>query len=580
MSFLKAFFASFLALVAFCFLSFLVLVIFVAIASSGSEVAISKNSILKLDLDGPINERQRDNPLAGLSVGDDQNIGLLQLLDAIHHAKSDNNISGIVLQVSEPRTGFSTLEEIRGALADFKKSGKWIYAYGEDYSDGAYYLSSVADKVFLNPAGMIEFDGLTVEISFYKKLLDKLEIKPEVFRVGEYKSAVEPFLLDKMSPQNRLQLTQLANGIYGQVLTEIGQSRSLPASRLRQISDSLLVQSPELAVRYGLIDSLTYEDGFKHFLKSVVGIGDHDKLHFVGYNAYHKSYKDNTDAKDQIAVIVAEGAIQGGDDDQWNVISSDRFVKEINRAAENTSVKAIVLRVNSPGGEFQASDVIWNAIHEARKKKPVIASMSDYGASGGYYISMACDTIVAEPTTITGSIGIFGLTFDLSNFLGDKLGITFDKVSTGNYQTNFTMTRPLSDGEKAYLQHTLDRNYATFTEKAADGRAVPVDSILKVASGRVWIGTDAMQRHLIDTLGGFDEALSIAAGAAHISKYQVRFYPPEKSILEKLLNAGEDLETQSMKHSMGETYTWYQQCRQVLQESGVQARMPFKLSIH
>jgi protease-4 len=589
MSFGKAFLSSCLgaltALVIFIFLSVVLVASMVSGLSEEKKVAVEDNSVLHLKLDAQITELQQENPLAGLPIpgGDNEKIGLIQLKEAIGHAKSDDNIKGIYLEVSHPMTGFSSLEEIRESLIDFRKSGKWVLAYNEVMSEGAYYLASAADKVYLNPEGELEFNGLTVSIGFYKKLFDKLEIKPQIFRVGEFKSAVEPFMLEKMSPANRLQLTSLANSIYDEMLAGIATSRNMDKQRLEEISDKMLVRDAKLSVELGLVDSLLYRDQFLQLMKNKLNVDDDKDIKLVKYSRYRKSFSNYKSSKNEIAVIVADGTIMPGEASQSEqIIGADTFVEEIRKARKNDNIKAIVLRINSPGGEFRSSDMMWREIELATKAKPVIASMSDYAASGGYYLAMGCDTIVAQPHTITGSIGIFGMMFDLSNFLGDKLGITFDEVRTGEFGDTYTVTRPLTDQEKTIIQKSLDEHYATFTTKAAAGRHVSNDDILKIASGRVWTGKQALENNLVDVLGGFNDAVRIAAEKAGVKDdYKLGFYPKQKNFLEELLtNIEENSKTNTLKTEMGDMYIWYDQAQKIKNFQGAQARMPFDLQFH
>lgn len=588
MSFGKAFLSSCLgaltAMIAFFFLTIIFFSALVSGLSEDKQVQVSDNSVLHLELDAQVNELEVDNPLAGLPVpgGDVRKVGLLHLKQAIEHAKDDDKIKGIYLDVSQPMAGFSSIEEIRASLADFRESGKWVVAYNETMSEGAYYLSSVADEVYLNPQGEIEFNGLTASIGFYKKLFDKWQVKPQIFRVGEFKSAVEPFVLEKMSDENRLQLDAMANSIYDHLLAGIAESRNIDKKRLEEISDQMLVRNAESAVELGLVDSLVYRDEFRAVLKNKLGLDEDDDINFVKYSKYRKSYSTYKRSGNEIAVIVAQGTIMPGDGNQQDqVIGGDRFVEELRKARQDDDIKAIVLRVNSPGGEFRASDMIWREMTLAREVKPVIASMSDYAASGGYYIAMAADTIVAQPTTITGSIGIFGIIFDLSSFLGNEIGITFDEVRTGEYGDTYTVTRPLSVAEKKYIQTSLDEYYDTFTSKAADGRDMPHEELRKVASGRVWTGQQALERNLVDVLGGFDDAVKIAAEKAGIADdYKVRFYPTPKNFFEEFIaSLEENAQADGMKEQMGDMYYRYQNARKVLQYQGAQARMPFELTI-
>jgi protease-4 len=584
MNFWKSFLAAFLALIVFSFVAFIFLIGIIGGLAAEEKVVVAENSVLHLKLDAQITELQVENPLAGLPFSSEvPKIGLLQLKDAIKHAKDDASIKGIYLEVSYPVAGFSSIEEIRQSLLDFRKSGKWVVAYDEVMSEGAYYLASAADKIYLNPEGEIEFNGLTIEISFFKRLFDKLEIKPQIFRVGEFKSAVEPFILEKMSPENRLQLTELANSIYGFTLQRIGEARNIPADKLKEISDKMLVHSAAEAKQYGLIDELYYKDQLIDELKGRLSLSKDDDIKFIKYNKYRKTYSNYKSSKNEIAVIVADGTIMPGKaNDQQQVIGADTFVEEIRKAREDDDIKAIVLRVNSPGGEFRASDMMWREIQLARKAKPVIASMGDYAASGGYYLAMGCDTIVAQPHTITGSIGIFGMMFDMSGFLGNKLGITFDEVRTGEFGEMYTVSRPLTEAEKNFWQKYLDIHYDTFTGKAAEGRGIPVEDIKKVASGRVWSGAQAQERKLVDALGGFDDALKIAAESAGVADdYKVRFYPEQRPFLEHLISQlEENAKADAIKSELGESYIWYQQLNKIKTYQGEQARLPFEIQLH
>jgi len=584
MSFFKTFFASLLALVVFVFISLILFIGLLSGLTAEKEVIVSDNSVLHLNLDAEITEQQIDNPFEGLPLpgGDRRNIGLLQLKQAISEAKTDSKIKGIFLNVSYPMTGFSTLQEIRQSLIDFRESGKWVVAYSDFMSEQAYYMATAADKVYLNPEGDVEFNGLAIELTFFKKMFEKLEIKPEIFRVGEFKSAVEPFMLEKMSDANRLQLTQMVNSIYDYVLTGISESRNIPKERLKEISDKMLSRNAKLSVELNLVDSLLYYDEVLDELKNRLSLEKSSKVRFVKYNRYSKTVNaPNFSSPNEVAVIVADGTIMPGRADE-GVIGSDTFIEEIRKARENDKIKAIVIRVNSPGGSFQASDMMWREITLTTKQKPVIASMSDYAASGGYYLSMGCDTIVAQPHTITGSIGIFSILFDASGLMGNKLGITTDQVKTGEYGQLITMSRPLTDAEKNIWQTRTEEIYETFTGKAADGRNMSKENLKKVASGRVWTGTQAKENGLVDVLGGYDDAIRIAAEKAGISdNYKVRLYPRVKTFYQQLMEGlEENAKVSTLKKEMGQYYMYYQSWERVKTYQGIQARMPFEFQIH
>jgi protease IV len=589
MSFGKAFLSSCLgaltALLLFCFIVVFLISGLVSGIGSDKDIVLEEKSVLHLKLDAQISELQHENPFAGLPVpgGDVKNIGLLQLKEAISHAKNDDKIKGIYIDVSYPSAGFSTIAEIRESLIDFRKSGKWVLAYGEVMSEGAYYLASAADKIYLNPEGQIEFNGLVAEVTFFKKMFEKLEIEPEIFRVGEFKSAVEPFLFEKMSPESRLQLDELLNSLYGQVLADISAERNIPTEKLKNLSDNMLVRNADEAIANGMIDSLMYRDGFNDVLKSKLDVAETKDINMVTYNKYRKSFSNFKSSKNEIAVIVADGTITPGEQegsDQF--VAGETFVEEIRRAREDDDIKAIVIRVNSPGGEFRASDMMWREVDLATKTKPVIASMGDVAASGGYYLAMACDTIVSQPNTITGSIGIFSMLFNAKDFLQNKLGITFDEERTGNFGETYTITRPLTPEEKRFLQKDVEEIYETFTSKAAQGRNMQVDDIKKVASGRVWSGEQAKERGLVDVLGGFNDAVSIAAAKAGVSDdYKLKFYPREKPFFQEIMTQlEENSEAKSMKSTLGNLYPYYLQFRKLQSYQGMQARLPYEMKIH
>jgi protease-4 len=584
MNFWKAFFASCLgSLVAMGLL--VVIIIAILSASGGQEVQVKESSILQLDLDAPINEIEKETPLAVSIVGGEgpHPIGLAQLRQTINHAKEDNNIKGIYLKVSLPRTGYTVIEEIREALLDFRESGKWVVVYSEMLSESAYYLASAADKIFLNPEGEIEFNGLSAEVVFFKRLFDKLEIKPEVFRVGEFKSAVEPFVLEKMSPENRTQLTEMINSIYDHMLDRVAASRKIPKEKLKEIADKMLVRNAGQAVEQGLVDSLLYADQVEQELKKRVGIDTDKKLEFIKYSKYKRSFSTYKSSKNEVAVVVAEGTILPGKSEKGNdVIGSESFTKEMKKVREDNEVKAVIVRINSPGGSFQASDAMWREIKLTAAKKPVIASMSDYAASGGYFLAMACDTIVAQPHTITGSIGVFSVLFDASGFLNNKIGITTEEIKTGDVGQLITMTRPLTPLEKEIWQKRTDEVYETFTGKAAEGRDVPVDSIKKVASGRVWTGAQAKQRKLVDVVGNFNDALDIALKSANLTDdYKVRYYPQyTPSFIEQIITQIEEEENgNALEEELGVYYQLYEYWNEVKTYQGTQARMPYELII-
>jgi protease-4 len=578
MSFFKTFLSSCLgALVAMIVFAFLVIAVIVSMTGEKKAI-ISSNSILHLSLDAPINELEVENPLEGIPLPGtaEANVGVLQLIRTIEHAGDDDNIRGILLEVEQPRAPYSSLNEIRQALLKFKESGKWVIAYSGNMSESAYFVASAADEIYMNPEGRFEFNGLTAQFMSFKKLLDKLSIHPQVFRVGEFKSAVEPFLQERMSEENRLQLLSIIESIQAQLLKSISDSRGIPVAELERMADNSLARDVKQAEALNLIDSALYSDDVEEILMERVGISDRDDLSLVKYSTYRKSFNPSMPSGNEIAVIVAEGTILPGesDDQTQPLVGADTYVKLIRRARLNDRVKAIVVRINSPGGEFQSSDKIWRELKLASEVKPVIASMSDYAASGGYYLAMACDTIVAQPETITGSIGIFGIMFDLSEFFDEKLGITFDEVRTGKFGEMFTVTRPLTKEEREFWQQDLDESYETFLEKAAEGRDMTKDEVRAVAAGRVWTGEEAAEIGLVDVLGGFDEAVRIATERAGVSDdYRLRYYPERKSFLELWLQQAQENQARA---DLGDLYRWYSEARKLSEYQGIQARLPFE----
>jgi protease-4 len=586
MNFFKAFLASCLgSLLAFIVLIvlavFFVMALVSGLSNGDTQTVIKENSVLHLKLDGPITENDIEDPFEGLPIpGAVSSIGLLPLKKSIEQAKQDPNIKGIYLDLSVFMSGFGVAREIRQALLDFKSSGKWIVAYSEFYTESAYYVVSAADKVYLNPEGDLEFNGLSVEVSFFKKLFDKLEIKPQIFRVGDFKSAVEPFMLDHMSAANKLQLNELISDINISMIRDIAQSRNMEVNKVKEISDKMLITNSTTAVAQGLVDSLVYFDQVQNDLRNRLGLNEKSTISFVKYNKYKKSYSNYSSSKNEIAVIVADGDIMPGKAQQ-GMIGSDTFAEEIRKARLNERVKAIVIRINSPGGSALASDVMWREIKLATEVKPVIASMSDYAASGGYYLAMACDTIVAQPTTITGSIGVFSVIFDLSSFLDNKLGITFDEVKTGDVG-GLSVTRPLTAVEKSIWQKRTEDIYDSFTTKAADGRGMTVDELRRVASGRVWTGVQAKERGLVDVLGTFNDAIDIATAKAGVSSdYKLKYYPVQKSFIQEwLMEMEENTASRQLKNELGEHFKTYEQLKKLKEYQGSQARLPYDLLIH
>lgn len=578
MAFLRNLLATILGLFIFCFLGFIFIIGIAASMGTETKPTISSNSVLNLKLNGIVAEQVAEDPLADLFPNASvRMIGLMNILSAIEKAKSDDKIVGIYLEHQFISAGFASLKEIRDALIDFKTSGKFVYSYGEYMSEGDYYLASVADSIFLHPEGLLEFNGLSANVTFWKGLFDKLDIQPEVFRVGQFKSFVEPYQQKQMSDENRLQLTELLEDVYKTYIQEVSVSRNLEAAKLNQISDELWIQIPDDAVKFKLIDRLAYEDELLTVMADQIGVASAKDIKMVNETKYLNSTED-VYSKNKIAVIVAEGDIvMGGDESS---IVGEKFAKEIREARESKSIKAIVLRINSPGGSLTASDMIWREIQLTKGVKPIIASMSDVAASGGYYIAMLCDTIVAQPTTITGSIGIFGLMFNLEKFLENKLGITHDVVKTGKYSDVMTVTRKLTPYERASIQRGVDKGYQTFITKAAAGRGVTPEDINKVGGGRVWTGNQALENGLVDVVGSFKDAVELAAASAGVSDdYRVGFYPVKKPFFEEVLSRlGEEASVRIF--SGNELLAPYaKDINRLKNMQGIQVRMPGDITI-
>jgi protease-4 len=552
----------------------IILLIFVAIigsivSSAGSDkaVAVDANSILHIDLKQAIPERTANNPLASLGIlgfDEDKSIGLKEILENIKKAKTDDNIKGILLDESYMTAGQATTEEIRNALLSFKKSGKFVVAYGEVFTQRFYYLASVADKVYINPKGYIEFSGFDSKVTFFKGALDKLGIEAQVIKVGTYKSAVEPMIMTKMSDANRLQVTSYLGSLYDHFLTGISKSRGINKDSLFNYADQMRIQQPEDALKYKLVDGLKYKDELLAELKTRLGIDHKDNISSVELADYSKSAEVTGDPSGgRIAVVYASGEIGSGEGDDEN-IGSETISKALRKVRTDNKVKAVVLRVNSPGGSSLASDVIWREVALIKKVKPIIVSMGDVAASGGYYISCAADSIFAQPNTITGSIGIFAILPNLQKLLNDKLGITFDGVKTGKFADLGDSSRPLSPAERAILQNMINHGYDDFTKAVAAGRHKTQRYVDSVGQGRVWTGAQALKIGLVDRLGNINDAIRSAAKMAKLKEYKLVAYPEQKSVFNKL---GESfstrIKTSILQSELGEDYNIYQQLKNI-----------------
>ena len=589
MKFLRNLLAVLTGLFIFSIIGFIILMGIISAASTERLVKIKDNSVLQIVMNGNLVEREVEDPLSELSLPGmgPMEMGLKEIKQAIRHAATDDKIKGIYLEPGFFSGGLASLDEIRNELEKFKESGKFILAYSEYYTEQGYFLASVADEIYLSPDyGSLELNGLNVEVAFFKGTLDKLEIEPQIFRVGEYKSAVEPFIRTGFSEENEEQITSFVNSNYDHVLQKIATSRGISFDELKNISDSMLVRNCNDAVKYNLVTKLAYSSEVRNILRDKVPpekeeeAGETAEANMVSYRKYNKSFHESEYAKDRVAVIIGTGIITPGKGDD-NSIGSEKYTELIRDARENDRVKAIVLRINSGGGSALASDVIWNEIRLASLEKPVIASLSDVAASGGYYLAMGCDSIIASPTSITGSIGIFGLILNMQGLFENKLGLTFDNVNTGKFSNLYTVTRPLNDYEKHIIQTDVERGYHIFTTKAAEGRHMELARILEVAQGRVWSGAEAKEIGLIDEFGSLEDAISIAAGKAGIEEYRVIYYPVKKNFFEQLVSElSDDVQARWLRMKTGELYPYLKIFQELGSCTGLQARMPYSIKIN
>jgi len=584
--FFKFVFASMIGVLLSVFVMFvlgiLLIIGIVSTASNESKVTIDDNTVLHLSLNYPISERTSKNPFQNLNFGGfetENNLGLKDILAHIKEAKTDSRIKGIYVDVSAIQGGFASIEEIRNTLIDFKKSGKFILAYSEVYTKGAYYLASVADKIYVNPEGMVDFKGFSTEIMFFKGALEKLDIEAQVIKVGTYKSAVEPYILDKMSKPNREQITSFLGSLYTHFLSNIAISRKIPVDSLSAIANTAAVETATDAVKFRLVDGVKYKDEVLTELKSLCGIAQKKELRSVSISDYTPQSKELSKASaDRIAVVYAVGEIVSGEGDD-ETMGSENISRAIRTARLDDKVKALVLRINSPGGSSLASDVIWREVELTKKVKPVIVSMGDVAASGGYYIACAADSIFAQPNTITGSIGVFAIIPNMKKFFNNKLGITFDEVKTSKF-SEISITRPLSDDERLLLQAEVNNIYKTFTQKVANGRHKTPEFIDNIGQGRVWTGAEAIKIGLVDRLGNITDAVKSAAKKAGLKEYKLVDYPDQKDPLKELFDDSADkVRTYFTKQELGENYNYYQKMQSVLKTTGIQSRMPYEVVI-
>ncbi|WP_219224745.1 signal peptide peptidase SppA [Pedobacter antarcticus] len=585
--FFKYVFATVVGIIISTFLIFLffIVIVFSVISSldTTSSTTVAANSVLYLNLDQTIKERTPNKTFDNLPVigsGSGKSIGFNDLITALKKAKTDDNIKCIFLNVSSPNAGKATLKEVRDAIIDFRKSKKQVIAYSEVYTQDAYYLASAADKVYLNPQGALEFKGFSSQLTFFKGAMEKIGVEAQIIRVGNYKSAVEPFINDKMSDYNRTQVSAYLGGLYDTFLNGIAETRKIPADSLYVMADTYRIKQPQDALNAKMIDGLKYKDEVLAELKKLSGLSPRQKLVSVTINDYAANLEpENSSSRDRVAVIYANGDITGGEGND-DSIGSERISRAIRKAREDDKVKAIVLRVNSGGGSALASDVIWREIVLSKKVKPVIASFGDVAASGGYYIACAADSIFVQPNTITGSIGVFGIIPNFQNLLNNKLGITFDGVKTGQYADIMSVNRPLTAGERLIIQNDVNHVYATFTSRVAEGRKKSQSYIDSIGGGHVWIGTDAVKIGLADRLGNFQDAITAAAKKAKLKEYKLVEYPQKTDPIKSFLEDGtENIRIYYAKKEFGENFMLFQQLKKAVVNSGIQARMPFEIKV-
>jgi len=581
-SFFKIFLASLLSLIIFTLILFFLFVGWIAGLASKEKPRIEAKSVLVLNLSQGFKEQEVDNPLSTFSNNEEMDVpGLYDVVRLITKAKNDKNISGIYIIADANPNGLAGSEEIRNALMDFKKSRKFIIAHGDVISQKAYYVANAADKLYLNPTGMLEWIGVSIDFVFLKGLLDKLEIQPQIFYAGKFKSATEPFRTDKMTPENKLQTTVWLNNLYNNFLIKASESRMIDTATLHQLANDGKIQTAQDALENKLVDGLKYDDQVKDEIKNKLGLGKYDRINFITINKYAKTGGFKKSGKEKIALIYAEGDIVDGNNDQRGMIASENYMKLIRKARLDKTIKAIVFRVNSGGGSALASENIWRELSLAKQDKPVVVSFGDVAASGGYYISCGADSIFAEPNTITGSIGVFGIIPNLETFFKNKLGITFDGVKTGQY-ADAGVLHPLNENEKKMVQHSIEVIYEQFKKRVADGRKKDAIYIDSIAQGRVWSGVDAIRLGLIDHFGGLQDAVNCAVRLAKISDYRLKEFPEPQNILDRIFGPSSDSYSAKMKTELGEeNFKIYQEMVRIKQMTNTsQARLPFQFFIH
>ncbi len=587
--FFKFMFASMLGFfLTFLIVSFLFIGLITSIASFAEDKAVDvkENSVLHLTFNKPIYDRTPNNPFENYDfqkMKSNTAAGLNDILKNLKKAATDNNIKGIYFDFSNIPTGISTIEEIRNAMLEFRKSGKFIISYAESYSTTAYYLSTVADEIILNPDGDILFKGLNAEIMFLKGTLDKLDIEAQIIKVGKFKSAVEPLILEKMSDANREQMQVLVNSIWGKIIESISETRGISIYDLNLIADNLDITDAEQALKHNFIDKIMYKDEVLAEIRTKLGIGEDDKINSLKMTKYTnapatKEVKKRS--RNKVAVVYAIGSIGGGEGGERE-IGSEKISKTLRKARLDDKIKAVVFRVNSPGGSALASEVIRREVELTCKVKPVIVSMGNLAASGGYWISCSADKIFADPTTLTGSIGVFGVIPNLKDFYKNKLGITHDNVKTNENSDYITANRPLTTYQRKIIQKGVDKIYQEFLELVAEGRNMTTEQVNKIGQGRVWSGVDALRIGLIDELGGMEDAIAAAVEMAELPDYRIIELPKQKDPFEQMIkDIFGNTKALMIKSELGQHYQYYNYLKEISDMKGVQARLPFVFEIN
>lgn len=588
MRFLGNVLSTIVGLFVFCMIAFFGIIIIGLIAGGGEEtVTVKNNSVIELDLSKVTLDYAGKTNYKDFNYFEAHHNGVTDILNAIEAAKKDDKIEGISILNNQSQLGLAQSKAVRDKLEEFKKSGKFVYAYANSYSQKEYYINSVADQIYLNPMGEVDLKGLSAEIIYMKDLQEKTGVKMEVIRHGKYKSAVEPFLAQEMSPENREQMTVLLNSVWNSIVVDIAKSRKLSIAQLNAIANTLGARTPELALANKLVDKVAYEDEYHDMIRAKLKVDKKEKYDIVSITDYAKkaaSTVEDYSKNDIIAVIYAQGEIAGGEGDV-NVIGEGSIKRSLQEAREDDDVKAIVLRVNSPGGSALTSELIWREIEITKKTKPVVVSMGNYAASGGYYISANADRIFAEPNTITGSIGVFGMLPNM-NQLGKNIGINAEQVKTHENASGYSVFEPMDENFKGFVLESIEKTYATFLKRVADGRKMTTEQVDAIAQGRVWTGVDAHKLGLVDEIGGLDAAIKYAAKLGKTSSYRTENFPEyEKSFEDLLANftgmAMFKTKEQLLKEQLGEEgFQMLEQIKRVKSRKGIQAMMPFELEIH